>query len=229
MNDAAIVFDGDDTLWLVEHLYDEARADAAAVVAAAGIDPVRWDVLEREIDVRNVERLGVSALRFPTSCVEAYVVAANEQGKTPRGAVSERVRTAATAVFERPAPVVDEAEVVVEQLRSRYSVVLLTKGEPWVQRRRIAQSGLDDAFDLVLIVESKSETEFVQVLREIGASASPILVDWKQPGVGHQPCPHPRHERGVDRCSRLGSTSAACVNQRTGISSSLGRLSRFPS
>ena len=168
--EAAIIFDGDDTLWLVEHLYDDARADAAVVVAAAGIDPVRWEVLEREIDVRNVERMGVSALRFPTSCVEAYVVASNEQGTLPRADVSDQVRTAAATVFDRPAPVVEGAEDVVEQLRSQYFVALLTKGEPWVQRRRIAESGLDDAFDLVSIVESKAETEFTRVLGDFGVT-----------------------------------------------------------
>jgi len=33
------VFDGDDTLWFVEPLYDQARSEAAAIVAAAWWSP----------------------------------------------------------------------------------------------------------------------------------------------------------------------------------------------
>ena len=67
-----VVFDGDDTLWFVEPLYDDARAEAAAIVAAAGLDAGNWESLQRRIDVRYVPYLGVSSKRFPKSCVEAY-------------------------------------------------------------------------------------------------------------------------------------------------------------
>lgn len=44
-----IVFDGDDTLWSTESLYDEARANARRVVAEAGLDDAAWEKLERRI------------------------------------------------------------------------------------------------------------------------------------------------------------------------------------
>jgi putative hydrolase of the HAD superfamily len=51
----AIVFDGDDTLWHTEWLYDDARQQAREVVEAAGLDGARWEELERRTDVKNVE------------------------------------------------------------------------------------------------------------------------------------------------------------------------------
>src|SRR4051812_13994583 len=41
-----IVFDGDDTLWSTEQLYDRARSAAARLVASVGLDPVRFETLQ---------------------------------------------------------------------------------------------------------------------------------------------------------------------------------------
>jgi putative hydrolase of the HAD superfamily len=172
MDKVTVVFDGDDTLWLVEHLYDDARVDAAKVVASDGVDPARWEALEREIDVRNVGTMGVSAQRFPTSCVEAYIAAAAEMGRSPSPSVEKLVQLAAEQVFERRAPVVVGAHAVVEKVRTFCPVVLLTKGEPWVQERRIEEAGFASSFDEILIVPSKSEAEFEAALRYFDAAAA---------------------------------------------------------
>jgi putative hydrolase of the HAD superfamily len=145
MDNVTVVFDGDDTLWLVEHLYDDAR---------------------------NVETMGVSAERFPTSCVEAYIAAAAEMGRSPGSSVEKLVQRAAEQVFERQAPVVAGAHAVVEEVRTFCPVVLLTKGEPWVQERRIEEAGFASSFDEILIVPSKSEAEFEAALRDFGAVAA---------------------------------------------------------
>ena len=64
---ACVVFDGDDTLWETEPLYDRARSEAAALVAEAGLDPAQFDGLQRQIDVEQVKELGLSSNRFPSS------------------------------------------------------------------------------------------------------------------------------------------------------------------
>jgi putative hydrolase of the HAD superfamily len=163
-----VVFDGDDTLWLVEHLYDEARNDARRIVTSAGLDGVRWEELERQIDVENVARYGVSAARFPTSCVQAYEAACAENGIDPDRGISDAVRRAAQAVFERPAPVVPSATAVLTALQGSARLALLTKGEPWVQKRRIADSGLEPFFEQVVVCDSKGPDEFAMVLTQCG-------------------------------------------------------------
>src|SRR3712207_5887306 len=75
---AVVVFDGDDTLWRTEPLYDRARQDARFVVENEGLDGARWEELQRRLDVANVARFGLSAKRFPTSCREAYLAVCAE-------------------------------------------------------------------------------------------------------------------------------------------------------
>src|SRR5262249_50695910 len=120
----AIFFDGDDTLWLTEPLYDKARNDAALVVAQAGLNPAAWDRLEREIDVKNVARLGLSAERFPKSCVEAYEQLAQETGVAPDAEISRAVHSAALTVFSTLAPVVEDASSTLEMLGVRAALFL---------------------------------------------------------------------------------------------------------
>ena len=152
-----VIFDGDDTLWMTEALYDEARTAAAAEVANAGLDADRWVKLELDIDVANVATLGLSAERFPRSCVEAYVALCERSATPVEPEVVARVRLAASSVFHRRAPLAPHARATLESLRGSHRLVLLTQGDRPVQLKRIADSGLESYFDIVCIVPAKSE------------------------------------------------------------------------
>src|SRR5713226_8539462 len=94
-----VVFDGDDTLWSTEQLYDDARSRARRVVADSGLDGAKWEELDRLIDVENVTRFGHSIERFPTSCAQAYEDLCRSAGQVPDPSVAERIRDAARSVF----------------------------------------------------------------------------------------------------------------------------------
>jgi putative hydrolase of the HAD superfamily len=151
-----VIFDGDDTLWATEQLYDAARQQAAEVVGKAGLSSQRWSALQLEIDVTNVSRLGLLAERFPTSCVEAYEQLAIESGVVPSEDTASDVWAAASGVFRTVAPVHPAAHRVLDGLRECFRLVLLTQGDPRVQRKRISDSGLTDLFDEIVVVEKKS-------------------------------------------------------------------------
>jgi len=171
MGQPVVVLDGDDTLWFVEPLYDEARAAAAAVVAAAGLDPRQWEALQRRLDVRYVASLGVSPKRFPESCAEAYGRLA-ARSTSINSTVEASVRAAANSVFLRTAVPVDDVRNIVGRLREAFHVILLTKGDEKVQNKRILDAGLTDAFDLVAIVPDKGIPQFREVLSAMHADAS---------------------------------------------------------
>lgn len=164
-----VVLDGDDTLWFVEALYDDARQLAATVVHEEGLDELRWERLERQIDVEKVDMLGLSAQRFPTSCVEAYRRLATEMQCVVSASVEARVRRAAETVFHRKAPSAPELGDLLAKLRERFTVVLLTKGDEAVQRKRITDAEIDDAIDYISIVPEKSEKEFRNALAVVGS------------------------------------------------------------
>jgi putative hydrolase of the HAD superfamily len=161
---AVVVFDGDDTLWETEPLYDRARAAAASVVAAEGLDPVRFEGLQRSIDISNVSRLGFTAQRFPTSSVEAYEALVTSGGGSPSPAVAQLIFSVSYEVFRQPAPLIPGATETVRCLQREHRLVLLTKGDFEVQKKRISDSGLTDSFEAIGIVDVKSSDVFEAVL-----------------------------------------------------------------
>ena len=163
-----MIFDGDDTLWITEPLYDGARCVAGSVVADASFDVVEWDRLQREIDVRNVALLGLSPTRFPTSCVQALEVLAESSGRLLDETLRRSVYLAAAQVFERTAPLALGAQSIVEQLHSCCYLALLTKGDRTVQAGRVRDSGLTDLFDSVDVVDRKDPSTFAAVLERFG-------------------------------------------------------------
>lgn len=165
MDSRLVVFDGDDTLWWTEQLYDEARIGAARLVADCGFDATTWDRIERKLDVENVAKLGLARERFPTSCVEAYEQLAKASGVPVDLHVRSAIWDAADAVFTRAAPLVDGAEAVVREVSGTAKVALLTKGDLAVQRHRLESSGLEELFDRVVVVATKSADDFRSLLR----------------------------------------------------------------
>lgn len=164
-----VVFDGDDTLWSTEPLYDDARQAAAAVVSGAGLDPVAWEGLERQIDVQNAATLGHSAERFPTSCVQAYRELCDLNHHPFDARVATTIRETAAAVFHRQAPLMPGVRETLSALRGRgYKLALLTKGDEIVQERRIEHSGLRLYFDVVRIVSEKTSEVIKAVVKDLG-------------------------------------------------------------
>jgi putative hydrolase of the HAD superfamily len=164
-----VVFDGDDTLWSTEQLYDSARSRARDVVGESGVDAAKWEEHERRIDVQNVDTLGFSMERFPTSCVQAYEGLCRSTGRPIEASISDRVRQAAQSVFEHDPPLVPGARETLTFLRARGArLALLTKGDQELQSRRVERSGLRDLFDVIKIVPEKSPSIIRDILDDLG-------------------------------------------------------------
>ena len=170
MGNGLVVFDGDDTLWRTEFLYDEARDEAATLVAATGLDPDAFRDLQREIDVRNVEKFGLSKDRFPTSSVQAYEHLAQQHGAPVSDRMASEVYHVSASVFTRPAPLMKDVVQVLQLLSSSFDLALLTKGDTVVQEQRIDDSGLRRFFRVIHVVQEKDADSFKSILDLLGVS-----------------------------------------------------------
>lgn len=152
-----IVFDGDDTLWSTEVLYDDARQLARAVVESAGLDGGVWEERQRRVDVEKVAALGCHPGRFPISCRLAYESMCEELGQPRSMRLSAEIHSAAKTVFATNAEVHPAASDVLSTLSDKGVVLaLLTKGDYDVQMGRIDASGLAGFFDVISVVEEKT-------------------------------------------------------------------------
>jgi putative hydrolase of the HAD superfamily len=170
-NDMALrgaIFDGDDTLWKTEILYDRAREAARDIVTCHGIDPDRWEARQRVLDVENVAVYGFSSARFPASCLQAFQEVREASGHAIDENVEREIVHAARLVFrENPELVPHVKEVLGTLRRRRLRLALLTKGDPEVQLSRIQQSGLASFFDAIEVVPEKTATIILEILRSL--------------------------------------------------------------
>lgn len=167
-----IVLDGDDTLWMTQELYDDAKAQFFALLSELGHDRDAAAVKFSEIDVANVAQLGLSRRRFPGSMQETYEVICREAGTVPDEAIVARVVALGNAVFDTVPSVRPDAAAMLNRLRQSYGLVLFTAGDRDVQRSRIEQSGLGVYFDAVHIPPEKTLDAWHGLLRAEGLTAA---------------------------------------------------------
>jgi putative hydrolase of the HAD superfamily len=168
----AAIFDGDDTLWRTEALYDRAREAARVIVSRSGADPKEWEARQRVIDVQNVAVYGFSSARFPASCLQAFREVCSESGCEIDADVERHIVHAAQGVFRNNPKRVPYATSVLRTLNKRgVRLALLTKGDPTVQADRIKRSGLSSFFERVEVVADKTPRTIRGVLKKLGVTA----------------------------------------------------------
>lgn len=166
-----IVFDGDDTLWRTMPLYTKAKRRFFTLLGDLGFDAKCVEEEFEARDVSNVAAWGFTVERFRRSMVETYGAFAQRQGKTPLLRVEQRISGIAMSVARNKTRPMPRAMEVLRALHGRSRLVLLTKGEYALQERRVAESGFQEFFERVVIVEHKQRETFLRLVRELGTSA----------------------------------------------------------
>lgn len=153
-----VICDGDNTLWDVESLYDRARENLCSLVEQQGGDPKAADSFQRARDAELYELHGYAAHRFPQSFVDTLKYSLGRDDPE----LMQRAFQLASEVFRASPPAVANVDVMLRRLRPRYSLALLTAGDPTVQALRLKQFGRTNYFKAVRVVERKSK-EALQV------------------------------------------------------------------
>jgi putative hydrolase of the HAD superfamily len=159
-----IIFDGDDTLWATQELYDDAKARFYDLLSHEGYGTDEVAAAFAQIDVANVARLGFSRERFPRSMRETYERFCEQSRQKPKPSIVSQSEAIGAAVFDAEPVVRIDAVSTLETLRERYRLVLFTAGDDAVQRRRILQTGLRTYFEAIHITSQKSRDSWGELL-----------------------------------------------------------------
>lgn len=174
----AIVFDGDDTLWVTQPLFDQAKAELAKVVRKKlGINSFETLTELDKIDIANIPKMGFSPERFPTSLVETFVVLCASKGLVPSDAEKQRIYSIGAAIFTKPPTLLKDAKSVLSLLSQSYELILYTLGDVAIQKRVIKALKLERFFsDTIYIVPEKNRSQLEKVLESRSLSPDEVLV-----------------------------------------------------
>ena len=169
---STIAFDADDTLWHNERFFRMTHAQFTSLLADyAGPDHLEDRLLEAER--RNVGRYGFGIKGFVLSMIETALEVT--QNRVPGRVIGELIAVG-QEMLAHPIELLPHARDVLEVLRGRYSLLIITKGDLMDQERKIAQSGLGEMFDGVEILSDKSAGAYAQVFRRRGIAPQSAMM-----------------------------------------------------
>lgn len=163
-----VALDGDDTLWHHEGLFSAVHAEFRDLLSQHSDAPAEQvDKRLLAIERQNLALYGYGVKGFVLSMVETAIEVT--EGRIPSADI-EKILKYGRSMLAHPVELIDGAEEVIDNLRSRdHEVWLITKGDLFDQESKIARSGLADAFDRIEIVSDKDEATYSRLLARHGA------------------------------------------------------------
>ncbi len=159
-----IAFDADDTLWHNERFF-RLTQDAFAALLADYAPPDHLAERLLAAERRNIGRYGFGIKGFVLSMIETAIEVT--EGRVPARVIGELI-AAGQEMLGHPIELLPHAGEAVRALAGRYRILLITKGDLLDQERKLAQSGLGDAFDGVEIVSQKTPEVYAAVFARHG-------------------------------------------------------------
>ncbi|HNR64886.1 MAG TPA: HAD family hydrolase [Atribacterota bacterium] len=158
------MFDLDDTLIKTSKIYNNARSEFSKVMSQLGF-PVD-EALEKldEIDIGHINEQGFSKERYPLSLVKTYHHFCHRFGKKIYKKTEKEIGNIGRDVFQQIPEPVEGVDLVLNNLKERYFLILATLGDPEIQHRKINHSGLKDYFQAIYVLNYKTADEYLQIL-----------------------------------------------------------------
>jgi putative hydrolase of the HAD superfamily len=155
-----IAFDADDTLWDNERLYTQTKERFLDLLAEC-VDRQACSQRLDEIETHNVRYYGYGIKSFILSMIEAALELSAGQVAAEKIAA---ILGFARQMLAAEVLLIDGAGEVMASLAQRYPLMLITKGDPSEQQRKIVDSGLGGYFRWVEIVHDKTPDTYRTIL-----------------------------------------------------------------
>jgi putative hydrolase of the HAD superfamily len=196
-----LIIDADDTLWENNIFYEKCLADFAELMAEQGFDR---DEAERTADVVERERIplvGYAVEEFARSLVIAYRQLCERYNRPFDEVVAASAMEIGQRAGQYPILLLDGVEQTLMRLSGSCRLLLLTKGDPVVQRDKLARSGLGRFFEQVHVVPEKDADVYQGLILQcelqpertwmVGNSPRSDINPAVEAGIGAVYVPHP--------------------------------------
>ncbi len=167
-----IAFDADDTLWENELYYRQFEDYLCELLKnqmpAEGVSARLF-----ENEMKNMPIYGYGLKSVMLSMIEtASQIAGRQESLSLAGKIIERGQ----AIMNQDIALLSGVKKVLDTLKSRYKLVLATKGDLLDQSNKIERSGLKDYFCHVEIMNEKDEQNYRLLLSKLNCSPNNFLM-----------------------------------------------------
>ncbi len=167
-----IAFDGDDTLWHHETLYQYTHERFRELISRQ-VPDADVDGRLHATEMRNLRMFGYGVKGFTLSMIETAIELT--EGAIPAEDIGELIDWG-KEMLAHPVELIDGATATLEALGQHYRLMLITKGDLFDQESKIARSGLADRFAHIEIVSVKDPKTYRRCLAKHGLAPHGLLM-----------------------------------------------------
>ena len=167
-----IALDADDTLWLNEIRYFEAKERFKTLLSDYQPDVLIEQSLD-EAEEMNISTYGYGIKSFALSMVETAISLTDGQ---IRGHQIKDVLDIAKEMLTAGIVYIDHAEATLIELSRDYDLMLITKGDQFEQQGKIDRSGLAKYFRNTEILGEKTKESYLRLVKNYKIDPSHFLM-----------------------------------------------------
>jgi len=167
-----IGFDADDTLWVNETYFRETEYKFAALLEGYETkNKIDQELFKMEI--KNLEIYGYGIKGFVLSMIESALEISNNQ--VPQKTLTA-IMNLGKDMLSQPVELLNGVEEVLQQLQSKYRLIVLTKGDLLDQERKLEKSSLSKYFHHVEVLSDKKESNYKNLLKHLKVPVNEFLM-----------------------------------------------------
>lgn len=171
-NIKTVGFDADDTLWVNETYFRNAEEKFAGLLDKYETkNQIDQELFKTEI--RNLELYGYGIKGFMLSMIESALELSNN--RVSQATITE-ILNIGKEMLLHPVELLDGVEQVLEALKDKYRLIVLTKGDLLDQERKLEKSGLSQYFHHVEVLSDKKEENYKNLLEHLEIPVEEFLM-----------------------------------------------------
>lgn len=165
-------FDADDTLWVNETYFRNAEEKFASLLDSYETkNQIDQELFKTEI--KNLELYGYGIKGFMLSMIESALDLSNNRISQAR--ITDILNLGKEMLLQ-PVELLDGVEEVLEKLKDKYRLIVLTKGDLLDQERKLEKSGLSKYFHHVEVLSDKKEENYKNLLEHLEIPVEEFLM-----------------------------------------------------
>ena len=167
-----IGFDADDTLWVNETYFRKTEGRFAELLDGYETK----NKIDQELfmmEMKNLETYGYGIKGFMLSMIESALELSNNQ--ISQATISEILNLGKEMIHHK-VELLEGVEEVLDKLKDKYRLIVLTKGDLLDQERKLKRSNLLDYFHHVEVLSDKKEENYLNLLQHLEIDVKEFLM-----------------------------------------------------
>ncbi|MEP2690588.1 HAD family hydrolase [Maribacter dokdonensis] len=167
-----IGFDADDTLWVNETYFRDTEDKFADLLEKYETkNKIDQELFRTEI--KNLDLYGYGIKGFVLSMIECALELSNNQ-IAPK--TVSALLDLGKEMITQPVELLEGVEEVLQSLKDKYRLIVLTKGDLLDQERKLERSGLSEYFHHVEVLSDKKEKNYSDLLEHLQIEPDEFLM-----------------------------------------------------